>query len=92
MADFHTAPKSCASLCLFPCTAQLAVPTPFPDESAAAVLSYGHLSVVELNIVITVGALLSTIYASTLPKLVVERRWAARRIDLWDLCGCAAVW
>ena len=60
MANFYTAPKSCASLCLFPCTAPLAVPTPFPDESAAAVLSYGHLSVVELRIVVSVGTLLSS--------------------------------
>ncbi|KAG2634553.1 hypothetical protein PVAP13_2NG180403 [Panicum virgatum] len=29
MADFHTAPQSCTSLCLFLCTAPLAVPTPF---------------------------------------------------------------
>ena len=60
MADFHTTPKSCASLCLFPCTAQLAVPTPFPDESAAAILSYGHLSIVELRIFVSVGTLLSS--------------------------------
>ena len=60
MADFHTAPQSCTSHCLFPCTAPLAIPTPFPDESAATVLSYGHLSVVELRIVVSVGTFLSS--------------------------------
>ena len=60
MADFHTAPQSYTSLCLFSCTAPLAVPTPFPDESAAAVLSYGHLSIVELRIFVSVGTLLSS--------------------------------
>jgi len=65
MADFHTAPKFCASLYLFPCTAPLAVPMSFPDESATAnpigaVLSYSHVSVVKLCIIISVGALLSS--------------------------------
>jgi len=40
--------------------APLAVPTPFPDESAAAILSYGHLSIVELRIFVSVGTLLSS--------------------------------
>ena len=65
MADFHAAPKFGASLYLFPCTAPLVVPMPFPDESATtnpigAVLSYSHLSVVKLRIVVSVGSLLSS--------------------------------
>ena len=92
MADFHTAPKSCASFAYSRARHRLLSPRPFPTNPPPP------FSPTAISLLWSCASLSPSapfyppICASTLPKLVVERRWAARRIDLWDPCGCAAVW